>query len=467
LIKEILIPNGELGEIVYQKIKSQLFIIFQTIKMCGISNSDIFYENIMEITKDKVVKFNNNKNFIECFSELIETLIGLKLKNQQNKINKIDDLIKKIKFDDKEKEQNNSDSNTKSINLEIFENYLFNKIKNKEILENENNQPIFIKNRKLEFNPYRKIFSDLINDSFKARSDYNSYNIISTIFIPLLNLYNNYYENENSSNYSNKTILSFLPTLSADNNYLNSLSSKLLISENIQNKDNKKVSLEDIIDINILYQELFEKKYNLSSYLMRFLITISSYFEKELFEFDLYLQKRKYRKIFNKWRAKSETIKINNYIGNLKKLIYLNNENNINILLRSLDSLIPYFTELLNNKFYLFLPFKVINMLKFFIKSISYHFLIYENNKIFKSNTTIKLIQLFVDLNMKLLYDENTSSEFIFDVLENIKFLYNMFSLINEDHIEFEINDSDNEINTSIEDNLDFSFFFKDQELEK
>jgi hypothetical protein len=68
---------------------------------------------------------------------------------------------------------------------------------------------------------------------------------------------------------------------------------------------------------------------------------------------------------------------------------------------------------------------------------------------------------------MKLLYDENTSSEFIFDVLENIKFLYNMFSLINEDHIEFEINDSDNEINTSIEDNLNFSFFFKDQDLEK
>ena len=465
LIKEILIPNGELGELVYKKIKSQLYIIFQTIKMCGISNSDIFYENIMEITKDKVDKFNNNKNLIECLSELIETLIGLKLKNQQNKINKIDDLIKKIKFDDKEKEQNNSDSNTKSINLEIFENYLFNNIKNKEILENENNQPIFIKNRKLEFNPYRKIFSDLINDSFKARSDYNSYNIISTIFIPLLNLYNNYYEKENAFNYSNNIILSYLPILSNNKNYSGCPSSKLLISENIQNKESKKLSLVDIIDENILYQELIEKQYNLSSYLIRLFITISSFFEKELFDFDLYFQKKQYNKIFRKWQVKSETLKINNYILNLKKLIYLNNENNINILLRSLDSLIPYFTELLNNKFYLFLPFKVINMLKFFIKSISYHFLIYENNKIFKSNTTIKLIQLFVDLNMKLLYDKNTSSEFIINAFDNIKFLYNMFNLINENEIEPPINDSDDEINTTIENDINFSFFIKEHDL--
>ena len=470
LIKEILISNGELVELVYKKIKSQLFIIFQTIKICGIPDYVVYYENIMDRTKERILNYINNKNYIECFSELIETLIGLKLENQKNKINKIDELIMKFKIENKEKEENIEDRSNykeKSINLKIVEDYLFNNKKNKEILENENNLPIFIKNRELEFNPYRKIFLDLINDSFEAESDYHSYNIISTVFIPILNLYNNYYENENSSNYSNKTILSFLPSLSADNNYLNSLSSKLLISENIQNKDNKKVSLEDIIDINILYQELFEKKYNLSSYLMRFLITISSYFEKELFEFDLYLQKRKYRKIFNKWRAKSETIKINNYIGNLKKLIYLNNENNINIILRALNSLIPYFTELMKNNFYLFLPLKVINMLKFFIKCFAYRFLIYDDSRILKNKKTTKLIQLFVDLNMKLLYDENTSSEFIFDVLENIKFLYNMFSLINEDHIEFEMNDSDNEINTSIEDNLDFSFFFKDQDLEK
>ena len=462
LIKEILIPNGEIGELVYEKMKYQLFLIFQSIKICGTPQHDVNHDNIMDKTKDKMSKFINNQFYIECLTELIDTLLGLKLENENNKMNKIDELIMKLKIENQEKEGNkgNKDShNEKQINLDTLEKYLLKESKGKELLKNKNKEPIFIKNRKLEYNPYRKIFFDLINDNFENQSDYNSYNIISTIFIPLLNLYNNYYEKENFGSYSKEKILTYLPLLSNNTDYLNSQTSKLLINE--------KISIADIININILFNEVNQKKYNISSYLLEQIINLSSFFEKELFDFDLYLQNREYKKIINIWEVKSNVFELNNYIVNLKKLIYLSCKNNVNIIKTTLESLIPYFTELLNNNFYMFLPFKVINMLKFFIKVLSYHYFIFNDGKVFKYKITSKLIQLFVDLNLKLLYDKMIISKFFFNVFDNIKFIYNLFSLIKRKNILPDDNDSEDEINASDEeDKKEFDYYLKDGDLE-
>ena len=461
LIKEILFPNERISDFVYKKIKAQLFVIFQTIKIFGISQIDANCENITRIVRNKMRKFIDKKTYSECFSELIETLFGLKLENEPKDINKIDDLIIKIKSENKDSEENseNKTDKEKIITTGKIKKYLLSQDKS----ENRNNQPIFIKNRKLLVNPYRKIFLDLIMENFKNKSDLNSYNVISTIIIPLLNIYNKYYDKDNSYNYSSKNILSYLPLLGNNMNYLNCSSSKLLIHENYKKQENQLININDNIDV-ILYKELYEKSYNISSFLIGQFINLSSFFEEELFDFDFYLKNEEYKKM----KENSDDFGINKYIGNMKKLIYLNNENNINIIKKALNSLIPFFTELLDNNFYLFLPFKVINLLKFFIKFLSYHFFLYDDDKIIKDGTTIKLIKLFTDFNLKLLYDKNTSNKFTFNVLDNIKFLYNMFLLIHQKPILPSINGFEDDLDASDnEDIKNFSYFFKDSDLEK
>ena len=102
-------------------------------------------------------------------------------------------------------------------------------------------------------------------------------------------------------------------------------------------------SIKNIIDSDILYKELNKKQYNNSSYLIKFIINLSSFFEKELFDFDIYLQYREYDKIIKRWKRKRQFSNIDKYICKLKDLILLNNAFNNNIINRSLESLIPYF----------------------------------------------------------------------------------------------------------------------------
>ena len=472
LFKEILTPSGILSEFVYKKIKSQLFIIFQSTKILGISYNDVNHENIMKITKEKLNQFSNN-NIYNCFSELIVTLLGLSVETQKNKVNKIHELIKKLRTENKQKEQNidNKSLNEKKEEVfEILDKYFFNESNSKELIIDENNQYDFINKRKLEPNSYRKIFMDLINEIFENKSDNNVFNVISTIYLPLLNVFNLYYEKENSTNYSNEKLLSYLPIYCDNKNFLLSKGSQLFIQEKIIKNRKKNNIIKDIIDINLLYKELNEESYNISSYLIGLLITFSSFFEKELFDIDLYLQNRKYDKIILKWKSNSKELKINNYIENLKKLIYLTNENNVNIIEKTLRVLIPYINALLNNNFYLILPLKFMNMLKFFIKILMYHFLIYDNIKIINNKNNVEIIQIFVDLNFKLLFKENTSKLFFFNALDNVLFLYNLFSLIkNKKDIFKDINiNLDHDINTSIIEKMkDFNYFIKEADLEK
>ena len=391
----------------------------------------------------------------------------MKFEQKIKSINKINDLIIDLKSENEEIEENSdsNDENEKIDIIEILKKYFFNIEEVGKISINEDNQSIFVKKRKLVDNPYRKIFLDLIQDNFKNKSDFNYYNFISTIFIPLLNLYINFYEKENSSNYSSQNILSHLPLLGNNKHYLNCETSGLLIDESYQNEEKKMKKIGKIININHLLEELYEKQYNISSYLIGLLINLSSFFEEELFDFDLYLKNIEYKK----WKDESADLRTNNFIENMKKLIYLNSETNINIIKKALFSLIPYFTELLNNNFYLFLPYKIINLLKFFIKFLTYHFFLFDNDKILKDKFTTKLIQLFVNLNLKLLYSKNTTDEFTFNILENIKFLYNIFLLIKQKHISSSINvsfdDLDTHENEDYEDIKDFRYFFKDNDL--
>ena len=196
--------------LVYKKIKYQLFIIFQSITICGNNNlKEIDFDNAIKITKEKISKFIINNNFIEYYTELIETMLELENTIPKSKDDKIDKLITKLNSEKKDSKNN--------------------------IEQNEEN----IRNEGIEFKFfYRKIFLDLINDIFENKSNENIYNVICTIFLPLLNLFNIYYKKENSLKYTKGNILSYLPFLKNEIINLICKSSKLLVSLDILDKNN-------------------------------------------------------------------------------------------------------------------------------------------------------------------------------------------------------------------------------------
>ena len=447
LFREILFPEGIISDNVSKKIKLQIFYIFQSIKITGNEYSRIFDFNIMELAKEKMKKFINNKYYIECFSDLIETLLGLNIENSNIKTNKISELLRKQKIRDNENSPSNQSNNKKyenNFDYEILENYLSNEKRNNKVISKDNEA--LINNRKIENNSYRQIFFELINDGLENKSKYNIYNLISTIYLPLINLFNKCYEEENFYNYSNKCILSYLPFLSK-NDYSNSSESKLFNCDKLIFKIKNIKQTKNIIDNRILYQELHEKQNNNSSFLIKLLIKLSSLFNENIFDFDLYLQKNEYRKIIKRWKLRADYFKIYEYNDNINKLVLLHNDFNINIIKIALNNLIPYFTDLMSSNFYLFLPEQFINMVKFFIKFLAYHNLIFNDTKSIKNAETKKLIQLFFDLNFKIIFDENTNSNFYNIAFENIKFLYNSLNLVNENLKNCLENDDEDEIN--------------------
>ena len=477
LFKEILFPEGKIFENVSKALKSQFFIIFQSIRIFGINYAYINnLENVICMIQDKMIKFVKNKNYLDCFTRLIETLLGFKSEKENFGLNQINEIINKITTNNNNNKETNSDKNqiddenNFSKDLEILENKLL-KCESNNIQLKENNYKCFFirKERYFEYNPYRQIFSDLIKDFLENKSNLNSYNIISTIYLPLLNLLNIYYEKENSSNFSNAKFLSYLPTLFHIQKYLKDSDSKILINENIKFTEN---SMKDIIDKSILSDELHKKQDNISSYLIKILIYLSSFFEQELFNFDLYFQNREYKKVIKEWMIEDDKKELNNFINNATKLILLNNEFNFSIVLRSLDYLIPYFSDLLKNNFYLFLPFKFVNMLRFFIKFFVCHYYIFKDDKTIKYKNISKLIKIFVDINFKLLFNKNTNTKFCIQALNNIKLLYNLFSFIKSvNNVNLnKINDLEecDEINESnFNDIPKFDAFIKESDLEK
>ena len=294
LFKEILFPKEKITRLVYKKIKYQLSIIFQSITICGNNDLEqVDFDNAMKITKEKISKFVINNNFIEYYTELIETLLELEKEIPKSKYDKIDKLITKLNSGDKDSE---------------------NKIK-------QNDESIKNRGIKCKF-LYRKIFLDLINDIFKNISNKNTYNVIVTIFLPLLNLFNIYYKKENSLNYAKGNILSHLPFLRNDIIYLICKSSKLLVGIDIVDKNKINNTLKDIIGLDFLNKES-QKDFNISSTLIGLIINLSAFFEKEIFNLDLYLQNRDYQHILKIWKSNSKEFKINNYIENMKKLFNL------------------------------------------------------------------------------------------------------------------------------------------------
>jgi len=65
------------------------------------------------------------------------------------------------------------------------------------------------------------------------------------------------------------------------NDYSNSSESKFF---NLIFEQDKKIKIKDIFDKKILYQELHEKQYNISSFLIKLLISLSSLFKDNLFD---------------------------------------------------------------------------------------------------------------------------------------------------------------------------------------
>ena len=90
LFKETLFPNNQMNEPVFKSIKSNLYFIFQSIKICDTINyvlySNMSYRHLIEKTKERAYQlyktFIIDKNYLYCLSELLETLLELKLENK-------------------------------------------------------------------------------------------------------------------------------------------------------------------------------------------------------------------------------------------------------------------------------------------------------------------------------------------------------------------------------------------------
>ena len=475
IFKEILFQEKENHNTICKRIKVQLLYIFQSIRLFGMDVNDYMYSSsAIDQAYELLRKFINNDTQVDAYSKLIETLIGIDSKNELYTMNQIDDLIYQVRLktrkerkDENEKvEQINIIKEEKLDNYQILEKYVLNKNKDKEEINlDDEDLPPNLKSRKLENNPYRTSFLLLIKEMYDRKSDFDYYNFISTIFISLINSFYNHYEKENSSNYSNKQILSFLPLLWNDNNFLSNSNSDLFISDDFLNEGDKSKSLKNIIENKLLNNELYTKKYNISSYILKYILILSSFFEKELFNFDLYLENGKHQNKIKRLQEKYEYSKINTFIDNVEKLILFYNKFSIDYIKRAIDIFIPYFTELLNNNLYLLLPNNVINLFKLLIKFLFYCFFIYEDNKIFFYENTPKLIKLFVSYNFKVLNDSNANKSLYFEILDNIIFLYHSFELI-KDRDGFICSDSDNNSsNLNLYELVDFDYYIEGEKL--
>ena len=436
LFQTILFTNEDDNLDIHNRIKNQLYFIFQPVKIFGIFYDYHNKDNISEefINKEihkyfliRCVKRIKSKDILLIFSELLNSLLSPQLDNSKNKQDEFQYLIN----NEIEIFQTNNGYH-KNESLNILMNILMG---NKNNLNNKNSIKIKDK-RKVQSNRYRKIVFDLIKDIFYSNSNIDQYNLISTILFPLLYLFKNAYEKDNSINIMNTQILSFLPIVGEDNGSLSEISSHFILSNNINN--NQK-SLEKLIDLKILNFELYTKKYIISSYLLKIIINIFSVIDIDAF-FDL---KQIVNNVKKEYNSNEENIHLNKYFYKIQNLLLLLSDDYYKIIGKTINILNPFLKKIKKNNFYLFLPFSIINGIGFLVKLIfNYYYIINKEQEQFLPKNNIKeLINIFIDLNLKLVRD-NVNENYMVKGLNNIILLFNLYENLDnyEQNMEFYFN---------------------------
>ena len=434
-IQNILFKKNSNNSDVNDEIKKQLYIIFQPIKIFNInfeynkskdlSIEDIINKEINVTLKNKYNKIINNKSLIQPYVELINTLLSPKLKNQEDNLEDIHELINKEYM----KKQNNINkiyNSNKLSDLNILVNYLsLDKVKmNNDIINNK---------RSIQQNNYRIIFFDLIKDIYYSKSNSDKYNLITTILFPLLSIFNKTYEEENLLNITKSQILTFLPIIGEYDN-LSFLSSNIILSkDNINN-----IYLNSIIKLDKCNYELYNKKYVISSYILKIIINLFAFLDgkcNDFFNLEHIIKSIKYGFIKNK-----ENIDLNKYIYKLKNLLLLFNDENIKIIGQTINILVPYLNELIENNYYSFLPSNIINGIKFFVLFILKDNYINEKLNLISKINIVDLIDIYIHLNILLML-KTADDKLKIEGINNIKLLFiliekienfNFINVINE-----------------------------------
>ena len=479
LFQNILFENNEKDKnFIFKKIKNQLYIIFNPIKIYGIyldcSNFDEYSkededEMFKKIDNFIISKFNGNINpklFLEPFEELIKTLINPILEFPDCNLNKIDKLINNNidnnqkneeiegEFNNKKYPNNNFDILIYYLNeiISLNQNKIFSYLKykieliNKNINEKNNriNDKINLlsKKRKIKNSYYREIFVDLIKDIYFSKSKRDLNTIISTIFFPLLKLYNENVQKEKSLSLINNQFLSFLPLIDGDNTKLIEKSAELIISKDIFYKNE---NLKNIINPEILNFELYNKKYNISSYLLKIILNIFYFFDNNI---DYYKDKCFYKNLaFWEYNKNRESLYLNNYYSKLKNMLLILNKDFYEIIENAANSLISYFSELLDNNFYLLIPFEIFNNgIKYLIKYFFNYSFLHKNLNFLNAQNINDLILLYINFSLKLLNNKYINEKiYLLKVIENMRTIFNLFDTLKDlENDEHEDNESIN-----------------------
>ena len=383
VFQEILFKNDIDNIDIKKRIKNQLYIIFQPFKIFGIyfdyhKENDISEEFInKEVNKYFIKKYNkriNNKIILQTYKELLNTLLSPILNYSEYNSDEFDDLINNenniFSTDNGDNKNNKNDIKNSDI-LYDYLNGNQNNINNKNI-------NIIKENRKVQNNNYRILFFDLINDIYNSNSNIDQYNLISTILFPLLFLFNDAYEKDNSLNIMNKQILSFLPFINNYNDNLSEISLDLILLNNISINNENNVFVK-LIDSKIFDFELYTKKYVISSYLFEIIINVFSVLNiDKLFDLEQVINDIKKENIENK-----ENIHLNKYFYKFQNILSLLSDDYYAIIIKTINILIPFLKELIKNNFYLFFPISIINGISFFIQLIFKYYSIYNKKNLF------------------------------------------------------------------------------------
>ena len=421
LIQEILFEK-DINDNIKNKIKNQLFSIFQPIIILEIYDDYNEIEKITEEFIDEVDKYiknkhiNNSEDICETYSEILFTLLNPILQNDNLNIKEYAELNIEYK----------SSENNLNSNYNILKNYIFRLILKQNLLnektKNEEDNKyniIFGKKRALKNNNYRIIFLELIKDIYNSDSNFIKFNFIMSIFFPLLNLFIETYEKEKSLSLIEKQILSFLPFEENDNIYGNS---KIFLSLDILNKND---DLKEIIDNKILSYELYKKEYNISSFILSIIIKLFSFFNEDFY---LHIEINKITtKLNNVDIENKENFILNNYYSKYQHYLFFYKDYS-KILSNFINIIILYFNQSINNNFYLLFPSEFIKGIEFFSE---YFFcqLLFDDLDSFDNFD--KLIYLLKTINFNLLNFEIVNKKYLSEIFIHIIKLFDFFDFLN------------------------------------
>ena len=184
--------------------------------------------------------------------------------------------------------------------------------------------------------------------------------MLSTILVPLLCIFNKLYDKDIAINIQDNQILTFLPTI-GNYDILSRLSSKIFLSDGSINNDFIKTK----IYYNKCYFELYTKKYVISSYILKIIINLFAFFDDDLYSyinFENIIENSKFE-----FKKNEENTDYNKYIYKFQKLLLLLNDQYFKIIDKTINIIVPYLNELIENNFFLFLPINIIIKIKLLI----------------------------------------------------------------------------------------------------